>query len=365
MDTILAGYSHEELELPGTVGRASRLGLVNMERVVGVAFASAPMTDNPNIRGRNQAVASQNYFQAMTCLFGSVRRWNKEIFLELITDAEPPGFFLAAVAKFDLRIIKRAFEYRPPQGYASHFNTSLYLLDALEVYSHSSADISIAIVDPDVLCIKPLDPMFDAAFSAIGAYPLDFPPSVNINGLSRNQAVLLHSELDKRPYEVAPHYGGELLLVQSSSVAPLVDRCRGAFEFSLQRSRCNQLRFTTEEHILSYALRNEKPVDMAPFIRRIHTSRTCRSVTGDEFACSLWHIPAEKGRGFSRLFPYVLNHDSWFWQSSQEEFARNSAAIMGIRRTPSRAIIDSAAIVVRAVDERIRAATPLGRRTGK
>ena len=320
-----------------------------MEKIVGIAFASAPKWDSPNIRGRNETAALKNYFQAMACLFASVRRWNSDIRLELITDADPPAFFITATAKLQLRIVKRAFKYRPPQGYADRFNASMFLLDALDVYKDANNDASIALVDPDVLCIKSLGPMFDAAFTATGAYPIDFSLSDNINGLSRNEAALLHSKLDNRLYDAGPHYGGELLVVRSSSLGPLVERCRSAFLFSVQRSQRGETRFTTEEHIVSYGLRNQSVADMSPFVRRIWTCRTSRSIRGDEFSLSLWHVPAEKGRGFRRLFSYVQDQNSWFWNSDQEEFAIRAASILGIKRTHGRVITDSAARMVRAI----------------
>jgi hypothetical protein len=320
-----------------------------VEKIVGIAFASAPKGDSPNIRGRNEDAAVKHYFQAMACLFASVRRWNSDIRLELITDADPPAFFLTATAKLELCIVKRAFTFRPPPGYADRFNASMFLLDALEVYKDANNDASIALVDPDVLCIKSLGPMFDAAFTVTGAYPMNFSRGDNINGLSRNEAALLHGELDNRAYDAGPHYGGELLVVRSSSLGPLVDRCRRAFLFSIQRSQRGQTKFTTEEHIVSYGLRDQSVADMSPFVRRIWTCRTSRSIRGDEYSLALWHVPAEKGRGFGRLFSYVQDQNSWFWNSGQEEFTMRAASILGIKRTPGRVITDSAARVVRSI----------------
>ena len=58
----------------------------------------------------------------------------------------------------------------------------------------------------------------------------------------------------------------------------------------------------TEEHFLTLLARDIDYVDISPFVGRIWTNSRHRRVCGDEISLSLWHLPAEKDRGFLKLY---------------------------------------------------------------
>jgi hypothetical protein len=76
----------------------------------------------------------------------------------------------------------------------------------------------------------------------------------------------------------------------------------------MERFGQDALGFTTEEHLLSYALRRVRPVmPLNGEIERIWTAGTYRAVPPNTQDLVLWHLPAEKGHGLRTLGMLALS----------------------------------------------------------
>jgi hypothetical protein len=167
----------------------------------------------------------------------------------------------------------------------------------------------------------------------VGALLMNFPPSEDINGLSRQQAGELHGLLGEP--EMAPaHYGGEAYLIPGRYRQEIVARVEQAWALTLSRHRAGGAKFLTEEHILSFALKGFPVSNLDGDIKRIWTTHRYRTVDRKEHELTLWHLPAEKDRGFLTLFPYVIEEESWFWKAPVEIFVREAGKALGLHNRP-------------------------------
>ncbi|WJS89637.1 hypothetical protein [Microbacterium testaceum] len=208
----------------------------------------------------------------------------------------------------------------------------------------------MAIVDPDVFCVGALDDVLSPP-GAIQALPVPSPRGTKINGLSPREADEIHLGLGE-PREVDFHYGGEFYGIPQSSKDHIMDRVDQAWLYSLDLWKRGRPHFTTEEHILNFALADAPVTPADTFVRRIWTAHSFRTVSGDEHDLLLWHLPAEKDRGFRRLYPSVVDVDSWFWRSDHADFVRRSGRAFGLHsRGPFRMALDIAGSAARAIND--------------
>lgn len=328
-----------------------------MSDVLAVAFTPAPADQSPNLRRTTDAAAAGSYYRAITVTLGSARRWNPDLELVLVTDAALPGPVAGELRGLAVSVLPVPFEHRPPAGFAPTFAASLYSIDAIAALAQRrSPGDRILLLDPDVLCVGPLDPVF-GAFNGrrILVYPTGFPPVESSQGLSAIDAMPLHLELDPTLTGPPVHYGGELYGFTGTGAGPLLRRAQLAWELALRRFAAGQPHFVTEEHLLNYALRGAELVDATRYIRRIWTAPIYRTVNGDEDALLLWHLPSEKDRAFVAYHRAALDRTSWFWQGERRDFVHRAGSLVGIpRRRPHRWCYDVAGATVRGAQRRVR-----------
>ncbi|MDP9694962.1 UNVERIFIED_ORG: hypothetical protein J2X79_002530 [Arthrobacter globiformis] len=313
---------------------------------VAIPFVRVDASQNPNISVTATDDPAEPYFQTMTVAFASIRRWNPDANLELITNASPPVRYASLFAELGVTTRIVPFNHQPPHGFSKRFTASLFLLDAL-------ADLrkTTLIVDPDVLCIRSLEQMISRSAGKLGALRMDFPESEDINGLTRQQAGELHGLLGE-PDPAPAHYGGEAYLIPIEYRSNVLTRVDQAWALTLSQHHAGAPKFTTEEHILSYALRAFDVTNLDRDIKRIWTTHRYRTVDRTEDQLSLWHLPAEKDRGFLELFPYATDRDSWFWNATWEQFTLTAGKAMGLhgRRLP-RLALDTIGWTIRRLED--------------
>lgn len=297
---------------------------------VAVPFVRTEASQNPNLRVRRGEDPAEPYMRAMTVAFASVRRWNPDFELQLISNAAPEGNHLHRLDQLGVSYAEVPFAHRPPEGFTSRFEASLYMLDALRSLTAQST----VLIDPDVLCMDSLHPLLNELSGSAAALDMCFPESEDINGLTRTEAGQLHAELGE-PSLAPAHYGGEMYVIPLAVAQQIIDRCESAWQLSLRRHAQGLSKFTTEEHILSYALRGVPVKNLDRYIRRIWTSYRYRQVYGTEGELALWHLPAEKDRGFRELYSSAIDDRSWFWQSDRAEFVERCGRAMGFHHRPA------------------------------
>lgn len=279
----------------------------------------------------------------MVVAFASVRRWHEDLPLQLVTNEPPPVPYRRELANLDVTITLQAFDHAPPVGFSKQFAGSLYMLDAVR----ACRDQDTVFIDPDVVCVRPLDAMLTDVGATVGAMPLNYPPDTSIGGLSLAEAGELHALLGEPSNSPPVHFGGECYIVPASWAPVVLDRAQTAWAFSLARHSDGQTRFPTEEHIFSYAFLGVPITSLRPHVRRIWTSATYRTIHGDEPSMTIWHLPSEKGNGISSLYKLTRDPDSWFWTSENAQFMSRIGRTVGVTaRTPRRLARDTAAVTL-------------------
>jgi hypothetical protein len=316
------------------------MGINYADVTVAIPFVRVESSQNPNLRIGDGADPAAAYFRAMVVAFASVRRLHPDIRLKLVSNAVPPPDFTEDFADLSVEVSIVPFDHRPPRGFTQRFEASLYILDAL---AHSDTDIAI-FIDPDVLCVSPLDEMLANLGRSPGALCMDYTPGHDINGLSRQQAGELHALLGEPLGPPPTHFGGELYVFPMEHVPRVLARCEEAWALALSRHRKGLSKFTTEEHILSYALRGAAIHELNAHAARVWTARSYRNVNGSEKRLALWHLPAEKDRGFATLY---AAYGAGRWPVRPDEFKDWAAREMGVySRTPNRIAIDTLGQIV-------------------
>lgn len=303
-----------------------------MNPTVAVAFTPAPAKQNPNLRQTNDAAALSVYYRAMFVTFASTRRWNPDVSLVLISDVAIPQPFFRLIEDLGVRSQPFPFAHRPPPGFWPTFNASLYMLDAMNYLAHSG-DKPILLLDPDIVCIRSLQSVFDRIDdTSILAYPTGFPVEERSQGISAIEASVIHNALDPTLTSNPVHYGGEFYGFTPSGIAPVLARAEDAWRYGLKCWQNGERYLVTEEHLLNYALRRASVRDAGMHVKRIWTAPTYRTVSGDESDLALWHLPSEKDRGFKRLAACASDQQSWFWRASEQDFIGRVGVITGVSR---------------------------------
>lgn len=298
---------------------------------VAVAFVQGAHHDVGNVPPRRRRRAARSYAECLYVTFASLMRWNAHMDAVLVTD-RPWHYPIPA----GVRVHVHPFQHQAPLGPA--FSASLYTLDALNALDCELGDSPrpLMLIDPDCVVSDLLDPVFAACDQKVGAYPLDHEPSDDINGLTRDGAAQLAGELDRGRPELATHYGGEVYVFDRKLLAGVRASAEKAYAFSAECARIGGAAFTTEEHILSYCLRHVPVEDLRPYMKRIWTAPSFNTVAPGDQRLAIWHLPAEKGRGFTRAYREACDPTSWFWTAPREQWVEHMGLAMGLRGTLGR-----------------------------
>jgi hypothetical protein len=290
---------------------------------VAIAFTPVSPDQNPNIRTSAYAEGHAVYLQSMCVAFASVRRWNPDIALALVSTEATPDKYGRLLDEIGVELDVVPFEHQPPPGFAPTFAASLYMLDAL-----SASSVDTLFVDPDVYCTGDLGPLLRRLEGEVGVLEIATPATEPINGMTLADAAHVYEALGstRRPR----HFGGEFYHVPVARRAAIINRAERAWVDALRRHGEGLPRFATEEHILGFALSEEAPHDVGDLVARIWTARRYRLVPDHPEQLLLWHLPSEKQRGFVELYDAVVERDSWFWAATHAENVRRSARAFGI-----------------------------------
>lgn len=285
----------------------------------------------PNSRRVRDRDRLSMYFRCITAALASYRRWNPSIRLALVTDRRPEVAVARELAALGVEVNLIDFDHDPPARFAPQFRTSLFALDALEAAWADDRWGHLVVTDPDSLCMEPIDSLIDLADGNIGGYVLDYPPDHNINGLTRREAARIYAELEGKNITTYPsHFGGELIVIPRSCLPAVLERAEAAWRDALTRFELGLPHFVTEEHVLSYAFHGLPVTDISPKVRRIWTAAGYRRVVGDEACLSIWHLPAEKARGFTDLYRAAVDQGSWWWREDEASFRREVGRLVGV-----------------------------------
>ncbi|WP_370248086.1 hypothetical protein [Nocardioides sp.] len=272
--------------------------------VVAIAFTPASRSDALNLRGRSADTAS-SYYRSIAVAFTTHQRFSSAR-LQLVTTVEPPSPWREVFADLGVEIVLVPFAHSPQPRFAPAWNASLYTLDALDHYRSSPAR-AVLLLDPDALAVGDLGGLLAEAEQEVLVYRLPLIPDRTSNGLSPRQAGLIHAELDPRFQGPVAQVGGEFLGFAPASLQEWWPRVELAYADSVARTAAGRLpRMSTEEHLLTFALRDVATRDCADRVQRIWTAPRYRSHDHVSDDVVVWHLPAEKDRGIARIARWIL-----------------------------------------------------------
>jgi hypothetical protein len=237
-------------------------------------------------------------------------------------------------------------------------------MDILSQISETADDeVVILVLDADCVWLASGDCLFsEIAHHGLLSYETGYPPNEDINGLTRREVGEICSLLDSSiSYVDPPSAGGELMGLTGKYSRILASDLPELWNQMLRQYANGEKRFLTEEHWLSYLyLKNGASIGNANvFIRRIWTGippRT-RDAKSTDFDLVIWHLPAEKRYGLTRLFQDVITPRSRFWTTPLgKEFGRYLGNYLGVpRRTPLKSVLDLKDAIVWKMGSRIPA----------
>jgi hypothetical protein len=259
------------------------------------------------------------YWECATVMFASSLRCNPEATHLLFTNKKKaPSFCKDILCTLGVTVITLPFRHLPPNGWHHAYKNSVYTLDMIQYLSSVMNDDDIAIVlDADTLWIRSCQNLLQE-IGRCGSmqFHITYPEEHIINGLSLKDARPIYELLlNKKIERTLLHTGGEIVAATGFYIKQMAQEIDPLWDYMLERFKQKQKTFNTEEHFLSFIYEKlQIQHNAAHFIRRIGTDESVlRTVNGKELDLTIWHLPAEKHRGFKLLFELIKDNRSSFW----------------------------------------------------
>lgn len=310
-----------------------------------IPFVNVDAKQNPNLRTQNSAKSRDAYLRASIVCLASFRRWNEDVNLVFATNAPVPEWFEERTRSLRAEVRYVEFSHVPPRNFSSAFLGSFFLIDVLQAPWDSD---HLVLTDPDVICLGNLEPVLEDCEHRIGALPLNYARDRPVNGLSSIGAESIHQDLGLPPGPVT-HFGGEFYVIPQILLSEAAAKVEAAWRHSLAQFLNGERHFPTEEHMMNYVLRQVPTTGLQEHVKRVWTAHGFRNVDGKEADLLIWHLPAEKERGFRKVWA-ASSPPSWFWEADQDTFIKRSSRAFGVgRRGPIRWTLDNVARSYRAL----------------
>lgn len=263
--------------------------------------------ENPNIQKKLSNTQLEIYFKNIVVCFASLRAFNKTLKLQLVTNKQLREPYSLILEKLDVEIKYIPFNFEPPEILGKRFKGCFYILDTINDMSESTL-----FIDPDVICMNPIDLQdleAKASERSIGVLNLNFSENQNVNGISHAQAIEIYNSLTGQNSKLSFHIGGEAFFLpiemKNDFLIPLLNYWNKSFMSDISKI------LPTEEHIFSVLVNSYNTFELNDMILRIWTSKSYRATEGGRFTTMLplWHLPAEKTRGFLKIYEKLIDQN--------------------------------------------------------
>jgi hypothetical protein len=314
------------------------------------------------MRGDSSSEAFRDvYRRCVAVFFTTARIANPDAELVLVLN-RPWRSEASAVARDVRAMLERAgvelrvcpYSFAPPSGWPTTWRNQFFVFDALEVLAAIAAsDDAILLLDSDIVwsgserTAALWDLLLEAGSLTIH---MDYEPERDVNGLTRSEMTRLAVELglETGSHDVLPYSGGELVGLTGAAAGALCARALKVWPGIITRFEESRLRGMEEAHLLSmlYADLGLVTGNAAPFIKRLWTQplKYRNRSRGDE-ELALWHVPAEKRYGLSRLYEALA---SGALDPSEPTWARPSVLgrYVGVPRNCAQKVVQDVADAV-------------------
>lgn len=281
----------------------------------------------PNGRTRDDASKFEMYYRCMAVFFSSARRAIPEATLVLYTNhaLTPSAQEWLGSSKVEIVVVP-GDDFVTDPAFTNAFPGCLFTLDVL---AHLAAlpctrPKQLVLLDSDCVLIRRPMRVLQAACEPgrVAALELDYDIHAMQNGQSRASLSMVSSAYyGGRSSVPLRYFGGELYALRIEDIARLVMNAKSIWNLLKSEKFAWIGPQLTEEHVMSLALNDPDlaVIDAGSSIKRIWTADNYSNVDGRERDLDIWHLPAEKKRGFAKMFSATA-HDNSAHQLSDAKF---------------------------------------------
>jgi hypothetical protein len=276
-------------------------------------FYSEPKDEKSNYGNlsKNKNI-KETYWRNALNLFFTANLSNPKLKFLMFTNDVPPVIINNVLKLIGVKIIEIEYTHKPPKGYWKHWQSTFYLLDAMEYLTKEVDESdSVIMLDLDCVIVGPLDNFLNILRSKkVLVYDTGYSEDNKSNNVSRQDLKNLFEEIEEKEMSNVPKYfGGELYAVYGkSTLTSLYELSRQSWDYSKNNWFSRDIKFNTEEHVFNYALWkmgvNEGTANK--FIKRMWTSWKYRNINNNDALMPIWHVPAEKSFGMIKLSNAIL-----------------------------------------------------------
>lgn len=262
---------------------------------------------NPNVKAKSYNKSLSVYYKTICVCFFSLKKFNPDTKLILITNILPPKRYFDFLNKMKIEIKLRDYSFVPPAAFGPLFRGSFYLLDAIEISTEPTL-----FIDPDIICVQSIP--LELLNNNLMCLEMPFEIHQNLNGVSRFEAHEIFLRYERKKSEtIQVHLGGECIFVGNGMEEFKVE-LRKLWDFNCKLNPIEDKFLPTEEHFLSLISPKYNYSTLEFLVQRIWTGYRYRLIPNKQQMnqLSLLHLPAEKSKGFKQFFWLIYNFSDFF-----------------------------------------------------
>lgn len=215
--------------------------------------------------------------------------------------------------KLGVKFYVTPFEYVTPDGYFGKWRNQFYEFSIFKYISNHkdfNEEDRFLLLDSDCIITGDLSALFKSIEeNKCITYVIDYNIHNKINGNSREDMKNIFSDLlDRDVTDYPAYHGGEIYASEIKVVKTLMEDFYIVWEQLLSRFHKGADKLNEEAHVLSYLFykHNIAGGQANQFIKRLWTDPTTfRNIKPEDIHLLIWHLPAEKTKGFKKLFNWL------------------------------------------------------------
>lgn len=266
------------------------------------------------------------YWQCAIVMFSSSKKFNPNAKHLLFTNKiNIPQEYNIMLKKLGVNIINIEMKYQTPKDFYYRFRNTFYMFDVINYLAENcTVKDEIIILDSDCVWLDSYTEILkDIKKYKLLNYNLKYSTTYKISDLTRQDYKTIYQEMLKTEIYIYPsHFGAEIIACDYQTIKNISKEIDPIWKNILYRFKNNEKKFVTEEHVLSYIFfkLNLTQGYAEKYLKRIWTIPKINNIYGNELNYIIWHLPAEKNRGFVNVFNSLVKDNSKFWNLNKSEF---------------------------------------------